>query len=224
MAIPLYTPEQVRETVAAGARLIEVLPEREYAEQHLPGAIHLPLRRLEEGARELDPSTPVIVYCWDEACDLSPRAAARLERFGFTTVYDYVTGKSNWLVQGQPVEGTLAEAPTAGSIAVREVATCGLDDPVSSISAAYCVVTDADGVVHGIVEGGADLTGDQRAEEVMRPGPSTFRPNVPIDEMASFMVERDLARAPVTTSSGVLLGVIEREDAVRCAQEGNAGH
>ncbi|MGH2760055.1 MAG: rhodanese-like domain-containing protein [Actinomycetota bacterium] len=53
---------------ADGARLVEVLPREEYEAQHLPGAIHIPLRRIDTEARErLDPSRPVIVYCWDSA-------------------------------------------------------------------------------------------------------------------------------------------------------------
>ena len=51
-----------------GAQLIEVLPPDEYEEEHLPGAINLPLRKLEKEAKErLDPGKPVIVYCWDSA-------------------------------------------------------------------------------------------------------------------------------------------------------------
>jgi rhodanese-related sulfurtransferase len=54
--------------VAGGATLVEVLPENEYLEDHLPGAIHLPLRKIETEARsQLDPGAPVIVYCWDSA-------------------------------------------------------------------------------------------------------------------------------------------------------------
>jgi rhodanese-related sulfurtransferase len=54
--------------VAAGAQLVEVLPAEEYAEDHLPGAISIPLRRIDaEGTRELDKNRTVIVYCWDVA-------------------------------------------------------------------------------------------------------------------------------------------------------------
>jgi rhodanese-related sulfurtransferase len=54
--------------VAEGAQLVEVLPANEYEEDHLPGAISLPLRRLEAEARDtLDAARPVIVYCWDSA-------------------------------------------------------------------------------------------------------------------------------------------------------------
>jgi len=60
--------EDLRRLVAEGARLVEVLPANEYGEDHLPGALNLPLRKLETDARSvLDPSRPVIVYCWDSA-------------------------------------------------------------------------------------------------------------------------------------------------------------
>jgi phage shock protein E len=50
-----------------GAVLVEVLPEPEYQEEHLPGAINIPLERLnEEAVAGLDRSCPVIVYCHDD--------------------------------------------------------------------------------------------------------------------------------------------------------------
>lgn len=60
--------EEVQRLVAAGARLVEVLPAKEYAEDHLPGAINLPLRELETQALTvLDRNRAVVVYCWDSA-------------------------------------------------------------------------------------------------------------------------------------------------------------
>lgn len=47
---------------------MEVLAPEEYAEDHPPGAINLPLRRIEtEAAKKLDKSEPVVVCCWDTA-------------------------------------------------------------------------------------------------------------------------------------------------------------
>jgi len=58
----------VERLLSEGAQLIEVLPREEYEEEHLPGAINIPLPRLDKEARErLDPNRPVIVYCWDSA-------------------------------------------------------------------------------------------------------------------------------------------------------------
>jgi rhodanese-related sulfurtransferase len=60
--------DEVQRLVAQGAQLVEVLPPEEYEEQHLPGAISLPLRKIETEARtRLDPNRPVVVYCWDPA-------------------------------------------------------------------------------------------------------------------------------------------------------------
>jgi rhodanese-related sulfurtransferase len=50
----------------AGAQLVEVLPEDEFADMHLPGATNIPLKTLTaETAASLDRQLAVIVYCWD---------------------------------------------------------------------------------------------------------------------------------------------------------------
>ncbi|HLH70289.1 MAG TPA: rhodanese-like domain-containing protein [Candidatus Dormibacteraeota bacterium] len=60
--------EQLRALRDSGAQLVEVLPASEYEEDHLPGAINLPLRHLDaEAVHVLDRNRPVIVYCWDGA-------------------------------------------------------------------------------------------------------------------------------------------------------------
>ena len=51
--------------LADGAQLVEVLPRDEYEEEHIAGAINLPLKELPALAGSLDPAKPVIVYCWD---------------------------------------------------------------------------------------------------------------------------------------------------------------
>jgi rhodanese-related sulfurtransferase len=58
--------DRLRDMLASGAQLVEVLPADDYAKAHLPGAINLPLRELDAGtAAALDASRPVVVYCWD---------------------------------------------------------------------------------------------------------------------------------------------------------------
>jgi rhodanese-related sulfurtransferase len=49
-----------------GAQLVDVLPQDEYEEEHLPGAINIPLRELDrETIARLNREAPVIVYCHD---------------------------------------------------------------------------------------------------------------------------------------------------------------
>jgi rhodanese-related sulfurtransferase len=60
--------EQLRRLLEQRTQLVETLPAREYEQEHLPGAISLPLRRIEtEATATLDPSRSVVVYCWDSA-------------------------------------------------------------------------------------------------------------------------------------------------------------
>jgi rhodanese-related sulfurtransferase len=57
---------RVRELLEAGAQLVEVLPEDEYREEHLPGAINVPLKKLDAATTaDLDRRKAVVVYCWD---------------------------------------------------------------------------------------------------------------------------------------------------------------
>jgi phage shock protein E len=57
---------RVQELTAGGAQLVEVLPREDYEEEHLPGAISIPLKELyREAAQKLERSQPVIVYCHD---------------------------------------------------------------------------------------------------------------------------------------------------------------
>ena len=49
-----------------GAQLVEVLPREEYEEEHLPGAINIPLKELNrETTARLNRDAPIIVYCHD---------------------------------------------------------------------------------------------------------------------------------------------------------------
>ena len=59
--------QQVQQLIAEEhAQLIDVLPPREYAQLHLPGALNLPLKRLtQETAGVLPPNRPLVAYCHD---------------------------------------------------------------------------------------------------------------------------------------------------------------
>jgi CBS domain-containing protein len=76
-----------------------------------------------------------------------------------------------------------------------------------------CVVVNAKRVVMGLLreqqlQGAAEAT----AESVMELGASTFRPNVPVEEMAEYFRKHDLPSAPITTLDGVLVGLLRRSD------------
>ncbi|HYT79507.1 MAG TPA: CBS domain-containing protein [Actinomycetota bacterium] len=156
---------------------------------------------------------------------MSPRAAWRLESFGFTQVYDYDAGKLDWIAAGLPSEGRDAERPRAGDVARKDVPTCSLDERIGDVRERVravdwdaCVVVNEERIVLGLLRHEQLETGnDEPVEQVMRPGPSTFRPHVAIEEMATFMIDHDVASSPITTSDGRLVGVLLRADAAKAA-------
>jgi len=160
---------------------------------------------------------------------VAPRAAARLESLGFEQVYEYRPGKLDWLAAGNPTEGENSKRPRAGDVARKDVVVCGLKDLVADVrkraAAAgwdVAIVIDDARVVLGQLRSEQLEEESGLAENSMRAGPSTFRPYVPIKEMADYMVEHQLDSVPITTSAGQLLGVLRKGDAVREAAGGAA--
>src|SRR5712691_4607943 len=139
---------------------------------------------------------------------MSPRAAWRLETLGFTEVYDYAPGKADWFASGRPMEGERASIPRVGAAARTDVPTCRLDEAVAQVAERTraagwdtCIVVNEHRVVLGrLFRGEMEEGGNRPVEEAMRSGPSTFRPNVTIEEMRRFMREHDLKTAVVTSS------------------------
>ncbi len=62
----IFRDEVARLQREDGAQLVEVLPAPEYDWAHLPGAVNVPLKKLDaDTASVLNPARPVIVYCHD---------------------------------------------------------------------------------------------------------------------------------------------------------------
>jgi rhodanese-related sulfurtransferase len=58
--------DEVRALLVEGAQLLDVLLREEYKDEHLPGAISIPLKELDgETIAQLGRDAPVIVYCHD---------------------------------------------------------------------------------------------------------------------------------------------------------------
>ncbi|TMG31904.1 MAG: rhodanese-like domain-containing protein [Chloroflexi bacterium] len=66
MASPVFLPAEVKRLLEQGAQLVDVLGADEFAHDHLPGAINIPLKQLDAtAAARLDRNRPVLVYCND---------------------------------------------------------------------------------------------------------------------------------------------------------------
>lgn len=87
--------------------VVEVLGPDAYENFHLPGAVNVPFD--DDFADRIqsvvpDKSQPVAVYCMDEQCEASPKAARKMDELGYQQVYDYEAGKMDWKKAGMPIE------------------------------------------------------------------------------------------------------------------------
>lgn len=156
---------------------------------------------------------------------MSARAAARLETLGFGQVYRYQPGRADWFAAGLPREGTEASTPRVADIAQRDVPTCGTDEPLGTVrdrvrrlGGDVCVVVDDAHVVLGLVQTASlDVAPDTPVAMVMDSSPITFRPNVPTGQLPEYLTAPRAGVAVVTTSDGVLIGLLRVETPERPA-------
>ena len=119
-----------------------------------------------------------------------------------------------------PTEGTNTQRPRLVDVVRRDVPTCSLGERLGdvrdrAIAAGWdaCVVVSQDRVVLGLLRAKELQANPQLlVERVMRPGPSTYRPFVSVEEMRRTMTERNLESSPVTTSDGKLVGLVRKQD------------
>jgi rhodanese-related sulfurtransferase len=92
--------------------LLEALPERYYADKHLPAALHFPHDQVDRLAAQLlrDKDAEIVVYCASATCRNSHIAAQRLSQLGYASVAVYAGGKQEWEEAGLPFERTQTTA------------------------------------------------------------------------------------------------------------------
>ncbi|MEW5864016.1 MAG: metalloregulator ArsR/SmtB family transcription factor [Pseudomonadota bacterium] len=83
--------------------VLDVRPEEEYAAGHLPGAINVPLDRLERALARLPKRREIVAYCRGPYCLMSFEAVARLRKRGFRA-RRLENGFPEWRAAGLPVE------------------------------------------------------------------------------------------------------------------------
>lgn len=97
---------QIEPKALAGMRgddvpvVIDVRNDAEWADGHLPSAVHIPLGRLTERLNELPKGQPLVTQC--AAGGRSAIAASLLQRAGFKEVSNLVGGYNAWTAAGLP--------------------------------------------------------------------------------------------------------------------------
>lgn len=89
--------------------VLDVRPEEEFRAGHLPGAVNIPLARLEQQLDELDPDLQVVAYCRGPHCILAYEAVAQLRERG-RKARRLQDGYPEWKTAGLPVESETESA------------------------------------------------------------------------------------------------------------------
>jgi rhodanese-related sulfurtransferase len=111
------TREELHRKLFSAARptLVEALPEKYYADKHLPGALNLPHDWVDALAPKLlpDRNAEIVVYCANRQCQNSHIAAHHLSVLGYTDIAVYPGGKQDWDEAGLPFESATEPAVAA---------------------------------------------------------------------------------------------------------------
>ena len=99
---PVSRTELIQRLRAGTVTIIDVRPEDEFALGHLPGALNIPLRGLEDRLGEINRKQEVVAYCRGPYCVLSYEAVAALRARGFKA-RRLEDGLPEWRVAGLPV-------------------------------------------------------------------------------------------------------------------------
>jgi len=77
--------------------LINTLPNTDFLRGHIPGSINIPAEQIPQKASQLFGKHDwIVVYCANQKCEVSHKAAELLEKSGFTNVYRFVGGLEEW--------------------------------------------------------------------------------------------------------------------------------
>jgi rhodanese-related sulfurtransferase len=87
--------------------ILDVRPEVEYQNGHLPGAVSIPVEQLAKRLRTLPRDRRIVVYCRGSYCQFADRAVSILRRKGFEAIR-LEGGWPEWRAEGRPVAELMA--------------------------------------------------------------------------------------------------------------------
>jgi rhodanese-related sulfurtransferase len=103
---PVAATELVTRLREGSVVLLDVRPSDEYGLGHLPGALNIPLRDLEQRLSELPHNHEIVAYCRGLYCVLSFEAVTALRTRGFK-VRRLEEGFPEWKAAGLPIVARL---------------------------------------------------------------------------------------------------------------------
>ena len=101
-----------------GVIVIDARSPEAYQNEHIPGAINIPHRKMnEETTKGVDRTVLVVTYCDGIGCNASTKGALNMAKLGFR-VKELIGGLDWWKRDGHETEGAASSS---------EAAVCGCD-------------------------------------------------------------------------------------------------
>ena len=108
--LTVMRPDQARDWLSKGAKVIDVRSEEEFKERHLPGVVNIPLDRLRDEITRVAPSKeqPLLLHCLSGG--RSGMGAAMLKKMGYRNVFNLGSyGRAEKILGAQSRIGTKGE-------------------------------------------------------------------------------------------------------------------
>lgn len=122
----------------SGFVLVDTRSDEAWAQGRVPGAVHLPRRRIaEQGTALVGAGTPVVVYCWGPGCNGATRAALEFARLGHP-VKEMIGGFEYWVREGFAYETDAGFAQLAADPLTNVGRTGVGGSPVASAAGISC--------------------------------------------------------------------------------------
>lgn len=99
---PVSRDELIDRTARGDVVILDVRPPEEFASGHIPGALSVPLDRLDATLARLPKRTQIVAYCRGPYCVLAPQAVEQLRAKGYKA-RRLAEGMPEWRLAGLPV-------------------------------------------------------------------------------------------------------------------------
>lgn len=103
-SIESINADQLKDLQNEGIEVIDIRTPSEYADGHIPQVLNIDFMNAEFSSlvSSREKNLPIIIHC--ASGGRSKRAAAQLIDLGFSKVYDYSGGFSDWKGRGEEIE------------------------------------------------------------------------------------------------------------------------
>lgn len=184
--------DAVNELIDAGAVLIDVREESEYAEGHIPGAVNVPIRTLTQNLDKIPAEGPVLIYC--ASGHRAGMALSSLQALGYDNTRSFPGGWRAWSEAGEEVSTEATEGETYEVPAIEPELLAAVDGFLSTIPDGFLVVRSVEDL-EAAQDAGATVVDVRQPDEFER-GHISGAINIPLRELGQNL-DQIPADAPV---------------------------